>query len=296
MADIKHHFPVEDADSFSPERAQTTFRILHFSDIHTGLKDFAPGYLLDKRFFGRLNQFTTRQRRLKLENLERFAGLQQRLNADFTVCTGDLTSIGSGAEFNHAIGLLENIRRNAGGRFLFVPGNHDAYIRGYAPMMQEAFRTLNGEVEEGERLPRTINAGPVQFIAINGARPCRIWQSTGQLSAAAWEKLGYILKQPLPAGCVTRIICCHFPLLDHTGRRLNWRTRLLDDRRLLQLLAGNPVGAMLTGHVHHPFLHHLAGSGIPAVGAGSLTIHNSCALVDVNTVTGQTSGHILRFN
>ena len=36
------------------------YRILHFSDVHLGLREFRWRYLLDKRLFGRLNQFLRR--------------------------------------------------------------------------------------------------------------------------------------------------------------------------------------------------------------------------------------------
>ena len=51
--------------------------------------------------------------------------------------------------------------------------------------------------------------------------------------------------------------------------------------------------AMLTGHVHKPFIHHIGGSSALAVGAGSITICRSCAQIDVDQETGAISARTI---
>ena len=48
-------------------------RILHFSDIHAGLKEFDFSYLFDKRLFGRANQFFIRGHHVSRQAMERMA-------------------------------------------------------------------------------------------------------------------------------------------------------------------------------------------------------------------------------
>lgn len=272
------------------------FRILHFSDVHAGLVDFHAGYLLDKRFFGRLNQFCRRQMSLSLDNIGRLAELHRARHIDFTICTGDLTSIGSPGEFDHAIGLLEPILEAAGDAFLFVPGNHDAYVRQNADALRQAFRRLNPACPAAlDGLPAVVDCGVAEIVAANAARPCRIWQSTGQMTPDAWQRLDYILSRPRrPAKA--RLLACHFPLIGHDARPLSWRTKLIEgDRHLMEAIASRRLDAMLTGHVHYPFIHPLGAAGCLAVGAGSLTIRNSCAIVSIDTVSGKTTAEIINF-
>ncbi len=261
------------------------FRILQLSDLHTGILDFKPGYCLDKRFFGRLNQSTMRHRRLTLDRIPAFAKLQRELEADFTICTGDLTSIGSEAEFRHGEELLKEVLDNAGEAFAFVPGNHDAYVRKSRPALEAAFQRLNGGHLRLEELPAVRRVGPVEFILLNAARPCAIWLSTGELSGSAWEKLDYILAKR-ESDVKARVLVCHFPVCDHHARPLSWRTKLVGYERLVEWARQGRFDAMLTGHVHHPFVHRISGSETLAVGAGSLTIHQSCAQIDIDTSTG----------
>lgn len=261
------------------------FRILQLSDLHTGILDFQPGYCLDKRFFGRLNQTTMRHRRLTLDRIPAFARLQRELEADFTICTGDLTSIGSEAEFRHCEELLKEVLEYAGENFAFVPGNHDAYVRQSRPALAEAFRRLNGGKLELDDLPAVRRVGAVEFILLNAARPCAIWLSTGEFSRDVWEKLDYILSCR-ESDVKSRVLVCHFPVCDHLAKALSWRTKLLDYERLVKWAQQGRFDAMLTGHVHRPFVHRIGESKALAVGAGSLTIHQSCAQIDIDTVTG----------
>ncbi|MBO7740970.1 MAG: metallophosphoesterase, partial [Victivallales bacterium] len=195
----------------------------------------------------------------------------------------------------HAETLMEKILANADGRFLYVPGNHDAYVAKNSDALREACLRLNGAEQKAERPPRLVQCGPVEFVALDAARPCLIWQSTGELTASAWANLDYILHRQLPEGCRARVLCSHFPLVNHRGERLSWRTRMLGDTRLENLLAANPVSAFLTGHVHYPFIHRVGGGSCASVGAGSITIHSSCAVIDIDARTGKAAPAILRF-
>lgn len=276
-----------------PSKASGTFRILHISDLHTGLADWHWSYLLDKRFFGRLNQFTTRQRKLSLENLTRLAEEYPRCQADMLVCTGDLTSIGSQEEFQHAQDLLVPLLQAAGKNFLYVPGNHDAYVSQNRHALEEAFRKLNGNRLRLDELPQSLCAGPVEFICLSPARPCAIWLSTGEISAAVWEKLDYILS--CPAQARIRMLVTHFPLHGPSGRPLSWRTKFVDYPRLSQWGANGRFQAILSGHVHRPFLLPPQNDGYWQIGAGSLTIQDSFSLIDIHGTTGEITPHILHF-
>lgn len=268
------------------------FRIVHLSDIHAGLIDFHPGYLLDKRFFGRLNQTTMRHRCLAMDRIPAFARLQREGEADFTICTGDLTSIGSAEEFAHCEELLKDILDYAGENFAFVPGNHDAYVRGSWQELSEAFQRLNHGRWKLEELPAVLSVGPVEFILLNAARPCAVWLSTGEMDTAAWDKLDYILASPA-SHSRSRVLVCHFPVCDHQGAPLSWRTKLVGYKRLIDWAEQGRFNAMLTGHVHYPFVQRIGASEALAIGAGSLTIYQSCAQIDIDTRTGEITARTI---
>lgn len=275
-----------------PPKAPGAFRILHFSDIHTGLVDWKWRYLLDKRFFGRLNQFATRQRHLALGHIDLLAQNYENLQADLTLCTGDLTSIGSKEEFQHAEEILAPLRKAAGENFLYVPGNHDAYIAQNQPALADAFAKLNQGRLELSDLPESITVGPVEFVLLNPARPCAIWLSTGSLSPDACHKLDYILS--LPARARVRVLATHFPLHGPKGRTLSWRTKFVQWKHLQELGQKGAFQAILSGHVHRPFILEPAKDGFWQIGAGSLTIQNSFSLIDIDGTTGAIAPNIIK--
>jgi len=277
-----------------PPKNPGVFRILHFSDIHTGLKDWKWRYLLDKRFFGRLNQFATRQRELSLENIALLTEHYADMQVDAALCTGDLTSIGSQEEFQHAEEILAPLRQKAGENFLYVPGNHDAYIPQNHPALAEAFKNLNQGRCELTDLPQSVTIGPVEFILLNPARPCAIWLSTGALSADGWNKLDYILS--LPARARVRVVATHFPLSNHTGHALSWRTKLENGEHLLEHGRKGAFQAILSGHVHLPFILPPDKEGFWQIGAGSLTLRDSFSLIDIDSATGAITPQIIKLN
>lgn len=269
------------------------YRILHFSDIHAGLLDFHWGYLADKRLFGSLTQLFLRSWKLRLERLDALAALQKRLAPDITVFTGDLGSIGSEAEFANAARLLEPIRANARGNFLFVPGNHDAYVPVCQPALAEICRRLNGGRLDAEAFPAVISDGPVEFVALNPSRPAPVWLSDGAMTDAVWAKVGYILQNPAPAG-KTRLLLTHFPLVNAFGKAVGVRRRMRDGGRLLRLCRQGGVRAILSGHIHHPFIQETAADGPLQLCAGSLTLAGACIQVDVDTEAGTIVPRIIR--
>lgn len=277
-----------------PPKKEGDFRILHFSDVHAGLVEWKWRYLLDKRLFGRMNQFTCRQSRLKIENLKRLADNYDNWQVDMALCTGDLTSIGSEEEFQNADNLLKPLLDVAGKNFLCVPGNHDAYVHPNHEALVRAFSRLNNGQASLDNLPATITIGPAEFVMLNPARPCIIWQSTGELSPSVWDKLDYILN--IPAKSPARLLVTHFPIAGPKNRPLSWRTKFIGWQRLEKYAREGAFQAVLSGHVHTQFCTSPQdGCGVWQIGAGSLTISNTFAVIDINSTTGEITPHLMKF-
>ena len=274
-----------------PPKPRGAFRILHFSDIHVGIPDWSWRYLLDKRCLGRLNQALSRQGRLSLDLLEGLPAWSRETGADAVLCTGDLTSIGSPEEFRRAEAFLTPLRDAYGKNFLYVPGNHDAYVPGSLPPLRDTFRALNQGLELAD-LPLARPLGPLEVVLLSPAIPCAPWLSHGAMPACDWDKLGYILHSP--CGGAARLVACHFPLLGAKGNPLFWRSRLVGWERLLQWGREGLFQAYCAGHVHRPFLLPPHQGAPWLVGAGSLTLHSSCSVLDFQPEDGTFTPYLLQ--
>ncbi len=288
--------PVDNtANAALPPKAPGAFRVLHISDIHVGIPDWQWRYLLDKRCVGRLNQRLTRQGTQNFAHLETLVRWAKQGTFDAVLCTGDLTAIGDPREFQKALELLEPLRLACPEHFVYLPGNHDAYVPAALPPLREAFQHLNGGHLSLNDLPAALPLGPLEVVAFSGARPCVPWLSNGELPDDEWDKLRYILTCASSTEGKGRLLASHFPILGKTGRPLSWRSRLVHWRRLWEWGEEGRYLAHCSGHVHHPFLHAPHAPCAPwLIGAGSLTIRNSCAILDYNPETKTLSPQILR--
>ncbi|MBN2448736.1 MAG: metallophosphoesterase [Lentisphaeria bacterium] len=254
-------------------------RIVHISDVHVTRLPRSPGALLDKRLFGVLNWVLRRAWHCRREYLNRAFAEIGRLAPELVLCTGDVTTVGSAEEHRLARSLLEPLRLAYGNRFLYVPGNHDDYVRDAAcrTAFEETFRGLNSNRWQIADLPLEIALGGVRFLLLNEARPMPVALSSGRLGAGTLEWLAEHLRDSDPASpCV---LVGHFPLRQADGRPLPRRRRLEQSEALYEYLRSGRVRLSLCGHVHHPFVRWEAGGGAE-VCAGSLTLSGCFSVVD----------------
>ncbi len=258
---------------------QRKFRIIHFSDPHAALCSFQHGGFLDKRLFGRLNYLLRRRHAFRAERIQNATRIFASLQADFFVCTGDLTSVGDPGEFAFAERLLAPILELAQGRFFYIPGNHDAYIRNpdCRKALEDSFYRLNGKCIQLQELPLSQIAGPAELILCDAARPSPAYSSSGAFSKAEWEQLETLLHAPKTKPF--RLLLEHFPTRNAAAQPLSWRRRLKQADALLQLQQENCFDALLCGHIHQPFVLEPPHPRI--ICAGSLTLHDSFAMIDL---------------
>ena len=264
-------------------------RIVHFSDIHAGCWTRDVSALTDKRLLGQLNYFLRRRAMFRYELVERAAHRIRALSPDWIICTGDITCVGSPEEFERALELLSILTDGAPRTFLFVPGNHDAYVgnAGCRASLGDAFAQLNGDTQGLEGKPREVGASGVRFVLVNEAEPMNCVLSSGGLSAEACEALRSRLDAPRAEGD-KRILVGHFPLRDALGRRLGRRRRLRDAEWLYQRFEAAQFDVALCGHVHTPFVRWES-SGCVEICAGSLTAHGIFSVLDYSPMTGRFS-------
>ncbi len=267
------------------------FRIIHFSDLHLGNFSFAHGGWRDKRLLGRANFLLFRQRQIRLARIAQAIELFAELQPDLLLCTGDLTCVSDPQEFAAAEKILAPLLEWAGPKFVYVPGNHDAYV-GRAECrraLRETFYRLNHKRFELPELPLALRFGEVELLLLNSAEPRNWLSSGGTFTPAAQEHLDELLSQP-SAGI--RLLINHFPIQTASGAELPWRRRLAGADILRQWQSRGRFAALFCGHIRRPFL---ADTSIGRqICAGSLSIQGSFLICDLNLSSLATSTNATR--
>jgi len=248
------------------------FRILHFSDIHLGLLPHL-GEIFNKRFIGAVNHFFRRRHRLHPEYLETLASMLPALAPDMTVFSGDLSSVATPEELQHAAEKLRPFMEASD--FLFVPGNHDAYVKDALPHLETIGKVLNANRWAPSDLPVEYRTQGLRFCLINAAVPLPLLLSCGILSPETQQRIDALFAPGDQA-----IAICHFPAFSPTGGSTGWRHGLRGETFLQNKLRDGTFSLLLSGHDHTPFIYRTE-NGAVQLCAGSLTLKGSYALIDI---------------
>jgi 3',5'-cyclic AMP phosphodiesterase CpdA len=256
-------------------------RIIHFSDVHAGgwLRDWTG--LFDKRLLGTCNHVLRRARHHRWSRLIAAVRQIRLLAPDLVICSGDITSLSEPREFELAMTTLEPLVSDRRFEFLYVPGNHDAYVA--RPRLQQAlrdaFRHLNRRRWTLDQLPQALSVQRWRVLAFNEAVAGRPWGSSGEMSPTAQAWAASELATPLAAPVPARVLVHHYPLRDAQGRRLSWRRGCHGTEDLLAAWDRGEMKFSLCGHIHTPFVRQDAGGGVE-ICAGSLTHFGVFNLLD----------------
>jgi 3',5'-cyclic AMP phosphodiesterase CpdA len=260
-------------------------KIVHFSDMHVALPpDSLSGYF-DKRLLGTLN-YAFRRRFLHDQTLlKHLADFILDLNPDVAVCTGDLTSTGQPAEFQTALDFLRPILEAKNIELLYVPGNHDAYVKNKrcVASLAETFTTLNGGKITLDTLPSSQTISGIEFILINESFPTNLVLSNGTITKSTEKKLCEICskKKRTP-----RILVGHFPIKPLLSRRHG----LLNAAPLRKLLENESIDLSLCGHTHKPMID------INDKGQGEATAGSFTRTCDVNVIEYSPESNTFKIN
>lgn len=255
-------------------------RIVHMSDLHVARFSRSPRAYCDKRLLGTTNHLLRRARNIHPEYWDRAMDRIARLRPELVVCTGDITCVGSPEEYAAALALLEPLRQQYGERFLFLPGNHDAYVA--APecraALAHAFHRLNHERWQLAEMPLEWRHGGLTFLLLDAARPVGCLLSSGVAPPAALTWLSDRLARPRAEG-ECRVLLCHFPLRGADGRPLARRRRMEGADVVLEHLRQGRLDVVLSGHIHEPFARWRT-DGCGEVCAGSLMLRGCFSVLD----------------
>ncbi len=252
-------------------------RIVHFSDIHICAPLDSWQDFFDKRIAGLMNFYTFRKNTM---NPERIPGLISRISEikpDLIVCTGDITCTGRLIEFSRAIDKLSPLLAIKDSRFIYVPGNHDKYVRDQKCLsaLHSAFRELNGKDISLENLPVKIKIKDCEFILVDETVPTNIFSSCGYISK---EDSLAICRWAKTDNNTPKILVGHFPIKEmHPIKR--FRKRLWGQKDILEKLVKGEFALSLCGHFHHPYAD-LDEKGRGEICAGSFTLHGKISVIE----------------
>ena len=260
-------------------------RIAHFSDVHVGCWPQGISTYFDKRILGSFNFLLRRRAYVRLERLSRAADCLRELAPDWVVFTGDLTSVGTPAEFERGVALLARIREEFADRFIYVPGNHDAYVPapGCVASLEACFTELNGGRWRLADLPAELHRDGVSLVVVNECRPTSCFLSTGKLTPSDWQTVQVHLSAARERGD-RRILLGHFPLRRRDGTVYGRRRRLLGAEPVYEALRRGEIDVALCGHDHTPFIRREAGGALE-VCAGAITMHGRIGVLDYSVRT-----------
>ena len=244
-----------------------SFRLTHLSDAHIGpLPRPLISELFGKRLTGFLNWHNGRYRIHDMAVLSVLVSDLRAQNAQHCAMTGDILNIGLRAEFPPAKAWLESL--GAPDAVSFVPGNHDAYVRGNLPLIDEFFGPwMTSDHEAEARFPYVRLRGPVALIGVSSGVPTAPFMASGVLGKTQIAALAKILVSPLLKGMARVIMIHHPPYLGGArfGRGLN------DAPAFQQVIRECGADLILHGHNHRASVHFLRGARnqVPVVGVAS---------------------------
>ncbi|NOY74644.1 MAG: metallophosphoesterase [Kiritimatiellaeota bacterium] len=249
-------------------------RIAHVSDIHTASPPTSVSAFFDKRLLGTLNHALRRRFIHDQSLLPYLTGFVLGMKPDVVVVTGDITSTGQPAEFAAALKALRPIIDDKSVETIYVPGNHDAYVRDKrcAASLAETFSILNTGAPELDFLPFVKTIRGIDFILVNEAFPTNIFLSSGKITNETTDAVEEICSAEKKS---PRVIVGHFPLRQQLSRR----HCLVNKSPLLKLLDNGVIDLSLCGHTHNPKLD-LDDKGRGEATAGSFTKTRDVNMID----------------
>jgi 3',5'-cyclic AMP phosphodiesterase CpdA len=242
------------------------FVLAHLSDPHLApLPRPRLFELFNKRITGYVNW--RRHRRLVHERavLDKIVADLQAQKSDHIAVTGDIVNIALRQEFLNGRAWLESLGPPKD--VSFVPGNHDAYVRGALAAASREWGAFMRDDDGANRFPYLRRRGPLALIGLSSALPTPWGFATGALGPAQRAALAAMLDR-LKADGLFRVVLIHHPPVSQAP----WHKRLLDARALKRVIAAHGAELLLHGHDHLHMLNWLPGPDggrVPAIGVPS---------------------------
>jgi len=250
------------------EIGEVKFLLAHLSDPHLGpLPRPRRRELLGKRMTGYLNWTRGRCRIHDMEVLAQIVADMKTRHPSHIVVTGDISNLGLPSEFQLARNWLETLGPSED--VSFVPGNHDAYVRGSLPELARLFTPwTHGETRGDGPYPYLRVRGHVAIIGLSSAVPTPPFIAAGHLGRTQLAWAEELLGLARLAGLI-RVVLLHHP--PETGPASRLSRGLVDGQAFIRLIRRAGAELILHGHDHQLRLTRLEGPRglVPVVGVPS---------------------------
>ena len=254
-------------------------KIIHFSDPHSCAPPEEFSAFFDKRLVGFFNYTFRRRFQHDLNLLDKAVEVILEEKPDVAICTGDLTSTGQPAEFAETVKRLEPLIQNHDIPLLFVPGNHDAYVKSRAckEALQATFSRLNNNLWSLDDLPVKTQIGECEFILVNECCPTNIILSCGYMFPESTEKIVAWCAEDKQA---PRVLVGHFPIL-RNYTLIESRRGLNKHEEVRKLVESKKIDLSLCGHMHQDYVD-IDDHGKGEICAGSVTRTGNIGIIEYN--------------
>lgn len=251
-----------------------TITLAHLSDLHMSpLKGFTPRHWNVKRGLGYLNWQRGRRFVHSRDVLQRLVADMMMHAPDHVAVTGDLVNIGLPAEYETALGWLEEL--GSPDRVTVVPGNHDIYVhlrsdpgvRRWQPYMVADAWGAQFATPRHDGFPFVRRVGGIALIGLNSAVPTKPFVAAGRLGHPQLDALGPLLDRARAEGLV-RVLLIHHPPLPGKAPRLRG---LIDAPELQQVIGRHGAELILHGHNHRDLVTRVTHA------AGETTVIGICS-------------------
>jgi len=240
--------------------------LAHITDLHLPLHGrLAQGELVGKRAFSALN-WARKRRRTHLEAVAK--ALADDLIAykpDHVAVTGDTVNFGLPREFEAGAAWMD--RFGAPQDVSFVPGNHEAIMRGVEQARDAAFARFATGDDGVTAYPWLRKRGEIALIGVSTSVTTPPFYAQGRVGAAQLSALGDLLKA---SKGMCRVVLIHHPPSGPSKPR----KRLLDAAAFRDVIARHGAELVLHGHNHKALLSWIDTDRgrTPVVGAPSASI------------------------
>jgi 3',5'-cyclic AMP phosphodiesterase CpdA len=243
-----------------------SFLLAHLSDPHIGpLPRPRLRELAGKRLTGYLN-WQQRSAFQDMDVLNRLVADLKAQKPDHIAMTGDIMNIGLPAEFPRARAWLETLGDPHD--VSFVPGNHDAYVKGSMPWLAGTFGPWTSDEDRVHAAyPYMRVRGEVAIIGLSSGVPTAPFIASGRLGRIQRAAFARLLDEAAARG-LARVVLIHHPPYRKgatPGRGLT------DSRAFGAIVARHGADLILHGHNHRSHVARLRAPGGEAlvVGVGS---------------------------
>lgn len=240
--------------------------LAHITDLHLPLHGrLRRGELVGKRAFSALNWARKRRRTHLAEVAEALTDDLVAHAPDHVAVTGDTVNFGLPREFEAGAAWMD--RLGAPDDVSFVPGNHEAILKGVETKRDAAFQRFATGDNGVAAYPWLRKRGRIALIGVSTSVSTPPFFAQGRVGAQQLAELGEVLSATKG---MCRVVLIHHP----PSGPCKPRKRLLDAQSFREVLAAHGAEMVLHGHNHKALLSWIdtVEGRIPVIGAPSASI------------------------